>query len=522
VANLSIYKIGKTTNFSGDAAEMKAVLGGKAASLAQMTQLGLRVPSAFVITTKVCNDYLNKGPTQRVEFLDSLMNQVDVHDLWLKQEFGYLPLVAVRSGAPVSMPGMMDTILNVGLTDGTFKFWADKIGERAALDSYRRLIQMLGSCAYGVDKDVFEKWLTKAREDAGCLTDAELGVSDLQSVVGWFLNAFKLATGRDFPNDRSTQLRAAIKAVFESWMNERAIEYRKLNKIDGGMGTAVTVQAMVFGNTGDASGTGVLFTRNPASGANEVYGEFLVNAQGEDVVAGVRTPLHMDDMAGLSKGWASVAKEIAVACERLEDDYDDMVDVEFTVQDGVLYILQSRVGKRSGLAAVVIAHDLAQAGVIGVKEALARISKEQFRASRRPLIDPKFKKKANFVGKPASPGVVTGKPVFSSADAVKAKGNVILITHETTPNDIAGMNAAVGILTQTGGATSHAAVVARGMDKACVTGCTNLDWNVVKAAKSVTIDGATGKVWIDVNKNGIADATEPSATAVPTGGVIPW
>ena len=300
-----------------------------------------------------------------------------------------------------------------------------------------------------------------------------------------------------FPQDREEQLRAAMKAVFDSWMNERAIEYRKLNKIDEKMGTAVNVQAMVFGNMGDDSGTGVLFTRDPSTGAKKVMGEFLQNAQGEDVVAGIRTPENLDKMPHLDGVWPEVHGLLMVLSHTLEQHYRDMVDIEFTVQKGVLYVLQSRSGKRAAQAAFKIAVDQVAEKLIDKKTAIGRLSVDQFKIVRRPSIDPSFKVKPDLTGLPACPGVVSGKPVFSSADAVNCNEPCILVTHETTPDDIAGMAKATGILTQTGGATSHAAVVARAMDKTCITGATALDMAEMKKVKKVTIDGSTGNVWLD-------------------------
>lgn len=489
----------------------KKHLGGKGAALVKMALAGLNVPPGFTIWTDVCNELTAcTDPDAYDSKFAAMFAKVQEHMGWLTEKFGYTPLVSVRSGAPVSMPGMMDTILNVGLTDDNFEEWAERLGRRAALDSFRRLIQMLGSTAYGVPHEVFEFQLAAAKKLYGVKDDTELTEEMLDNVQVRYLNAFKENRGFDFPtNDANEQLRAAIKAVFDSWMNDRAVEYRKLNKIDPAMGTAVNVQAMVFGNMGDDSGTGVLFTRDPSTGADTIMGEFLQNAQGEDVVAGIRTPRPLHEMAELGSNWPSIHTEIYELCQKLEAMYLDMVDVEFTVQQSELFILQSRVGKRSARAAFKIACDLVDLTWIDRDDALGRIKREQFKVMRRPMLDPEFKLAPDVVGLPACPGVVSGKPVFSSEDAVNCSEPCILVTHETTPDDIKGMAAAVGILTQTGGATSHAAVVARAMDKTCVVGCTALDINVAKLSKKVTIDGSTGNVWFDIDVPVIDSSEDP-------------
>ncbi|MCL4743859.1 MAG: hypothetical protein KJZ83_00440 [Burkholderiaceae bacterium] len=493
----------------------KKHLGGKGAALVMMAQAGMPVPPGFTIPTDLCLAYMQLEGKERDEFIKDVVGDAFAGMQWLTKQFGYTPLVSVRSGAPVSMPGMMDTILNVGLTEDNFGAWADRIGQRAAMDSQRRLIQMLGSTAYGVPHAVFEFQLAKLKKELGKVDDTELDFIDLSSLVARYRKAFKENKGFPFPdNDAQEQLRAAIRAVFDSWMNPRAIEYRKLNKIDEGMGTAVNVQAMVFGNMGDDSGTGVLFTRDPSTGNDSIMGEFLQNAQGEDVVAGIRTPRPLKEMQSLGGEWPKMADEIIQTCHKLEDMYKDMVDVEFTVQQGQLFILQSRVGKRSARAAFKIAIDLVWGDVIDRETALKRLTKAQFKAVRRPMLDPSFKADPKVVGLPASPGVVTGKPVFSSGDAINCMEPCILVTHETTPDDIAGMNAAIGILTQTGGATSHAAVVARAMDKTCVVGCTALDMEAAKKCKKVTIDGNTGNVWFEIDVPVIDSSGSPEVKKV--------
>jgi pyruvate,orthophosphate dikinase len=459
----------KVFRFSADVCDWKNTheatskkhLGGKGAALVKMAQAGMNVPPGFTLPTDVCNELSEmQAKEQNLAYADAvgdIMGAVLKNMDWLTEKFGFTPLVSVRSGAPVSMPGMMDTILNVGLTTDNSMEWAERLGLRTTLDSQRRLIQMLGSTAYGVPHEVFEFQLARIKKEAGVEQDADLDEEYLGALIESYLQAFEKNKGFKFPlNDAEEQLRAAIMAVFDSWQNERAIEYRKINKIDPSMGTAVNVQAMVFGNMGDDSGTGVLFTRNPSTGEAGIMGEFLQNAQGEDVVAGIRTPVDIWDMNSVELQdtvWPGIYKQIEKVCSNLEGMYDDMVDIEFTVQQGELFILQSRVGKRSARAAFKIATDLYQEQVIDSDTALTRLKKEQFKVVRRPMLDPSFKQEPDEIGLPACPGVVTGVPVFSSEDAVNCKEPCILITHETTPDDIKGMAAAVGILTQTGGAT---------------------------------------------------------------------
>ncbi|CAA2141499.1 PEP/pyruvate-binding domain-containing protein [Hyphomicrobium sp. ghe19] len=482
-----------------DEKESKKILGGKGAALVKMVQSGLNVPPGFTFTTQVCHDMASKSTAQVTLAGIKLVATGDMK--WLKEQFGYTPLVSVRSGAPVSMPGMMDTILNVGLNKENIGDWCDRIGVRPAYDSYRRLIQMLGSTAYGVKKELFDEALDAVKQSVKAEADTDLDSDAIATLCGMYEDIFQKTTGKPFPQKPIDQLMAAIKAVFNSWHNERAVEYRKLNKIDPAMGTACTVQAMVFGNMGDDCGTGVLFSRDPSTGEKFVMGEFLQNAQGEDVVAGIRTPLPINVMPTLGGNWQAIRLQINKLCAELEKSYKDMVDIEFTVQKGELFVLQSRSGKRSARAAFKIAHDLAQEGVIDPDTAMKRLTREQYKVVRQPSIDPAFKTASKFIGLPACPGVVSGRPVFSSQEAVECKEPCILVTHETTPDDIKGMNAAMGILTKTGGATCHAAVVARAMDKACVVGCTalDIDWLRTSTIKKVTIDGASGKVWYDVD-----------------------
>ena len=503
-----------------DEKEAKKHLGGKGAALVMMAQQGFPVPPGFTIPTDVCNHYrmmVEHSKEEAEKIITSVVGDALAGMQWLTKTLGYTPLVSVRSGAPVSMPGMMDTILNVGLTYDNLSEWEKRLGKRAAMDSMRRLIQMLGSTAYGVPHEVFEFQLAKHKKAVGAESDTDLTAADLEFISQQYLKAFFANKGFDFPiNDSEAQLRAAVKAVFDSWMNPRAIEYRKLNGIPEDMGTAVNVQAMVFGNMGEDSGTGVLFTRCPSTGKNEIMGEFLQNAQGEDVVAGIRTPRPLTEMAEMGAQWKAVYHALGDVCVRLEDVYRDMVDVEFTVQNGSLFILQSRVGKRSAIAAFRIAVDLVEEGVIDRDTALSRLKKAQFKVVRRPMLDPNFKEEPDLVGLPACPGVVSGKPVFSAEDAVNCTEPCILISHETTPDDIAGMNAAVGILTKTGGATSHAAVVARAMDKPCVVGCTTLDIDAVKGSgcTKITIDGSTGNVWVQTDVPVIDSSDDPAVRTV--------
>ena len=496
-----IYRFSQAST-AGDQ-HMTALLGGKGANLAAMCQLGLPVPPGFTITTAVCNAY--RQSTAKDGFLTDLTNEALTHVLWLAEQFGYMPLLSVRSGAPVSMPGMMDTILNVGLCTQNWQSWIERIGGRAVHDCDRRLTQMLGSTAYGVPAEVFEFQLAKVKKKLKVEKDTDLDLVGLSEVVLAYRQAFEANTGFKFPfDDPEKQLRDAIKAVFDSWMSPRAVAYRQLNGIDEAMGTAVTIQAMVFGNMGNDSGTGVLFTRDPLTGKRELFGEFLQNAQGEDVVAGIRTPLPFSDMGsdGIQPQplWGEIGSALYSFAERLEQHYRDMMDIEFTVQRGKLWLLQCRPGKRSAAAAFRIAVDLVDEEVIDAETAFSRLSSEQYKMVRRPRIADGFDAPPHSLGIAASPGVATGRPVFSAEAAVNCTEPCIMITEETSPDDIAGMAKAVGVLTRTGGTTSHAAVVARAMDKPCVVGCTALDLDPKKWATTqrVTIDGATGRVWCGI------------------------
>jgi|GEM_PF-3456511 len=496
-----IFLFGDKDNcdWQGSYDEAKKLLGGKGAGLVEMVKAGLPVPPGFTITTTTCNEYLALPENERANFIKQLMVEVLAFDERLKWAYGtdYSPLVSVRSGASVSMPGMMDTILNIGLTTGSFPVWANRLGERAAWDSYRRLIQMLGSTAYNIPHNKFEEILSGVKNTAQVSSDTDLLIGELQIASYHYTELFKKSVGAEFPDSREEQLAAAIRAVFDSWENPRAIEYRKINNIDSAIGTAVTVQAMVFGNMNEQSGSGVAFTRNPLTGEKKLLGEYLPNAQGEDVVAGIRTPI--DVRAYIADHNPSWADEFWQLENILEGMYKDMVDFEFTVQDNKLYILQARVGKRSAQSAFTIAIDLVEEQVIDEQTALSRLTKAQFKTLRRPRIDDAFKELPHYQGLAACPGIVSGIPVFSSQSAIDCNKPCVLITEETTPDDITGMNAAVGILTRTGGATSHAAVVARAMDKVCIVGCTDLDFEALKNAKQITLDGSTGRVWIDTD-----------------------
>lgn len=513
--------------FGGDkaegTAEMKNLLGGKGANLAEMTNLGLPVPGGFTITTEVCTYFYDNNRTYPTSLEDEVEKSIKKLEKEMGAKFGDTKnplLLSVRSGARASMPGMMDTILNLGLNDETVMALIQRTGNaRFAFDSYRRFVAMYGDVVLDLkpqskdDIDPFEEIIERKKHERGVKLDIELTAEDLRELVQEFKAAIKNITGKDFPEDPREQLWGAIGAVFQSWMNERAIVYRKLNGIPASWGTAVNVQAMVFGNMGETSGTGVAFTRDAASGENYFYGEFLMNAQGEDVVAGTRTP---HPISLLAEKDAHSYKELMDIREKLEQHYHDMLDVEFTIQDGKLYMLQCRVGKRTAMAAMKIAVDMVNEGLIKPQEALMRIEPDQLNQLLRPVFNLNEKKKALTEGKQlakglnAGPGAASGRVVFNAEDAVamKAKGEkVILVRIETSPEDIAGMNAAEGILTARGGMTSHAALVARQMGKVCVAGCGSLiiDYKartmkvegqdvVVKEGDYISIDGSTGEV----------------------------
>ncbi len=502
-------------------AGMKNLLGGKGANLAEMSNLGLPVPPGFTITTEVCVRYYDEGkrwPAELKPQVEAALGQVGAI---AGKRFGDAAnplLVSVRSGARASMPGMMDTVLNLGLNDVTVGAVARAAGdERFAYDSYRRFITMYSDVVLGVDHHHFEEALEDYKDRKGLNLDTDLRAEDWKVLVGRYKEIVRKELGRDFPQDPTEQLWGAVGAVFDSWMNARAIKYRELNNIPAAWGTAVNVQAMVFGNMGDTSATGVAFTRNPSTGAKELYGEFLINAQGEDVVAGIRTPQDITEAARLAAGSDKASMEVAMPgayaelvriYTLLEKHYRDMQDMEFTVETGKLWMLQTRSGKRTAKASLRIAVDLANEGLITREEAVLRVEPGSLDQLLHPTIDPKAERRIIATGLPASPGAAAGEVVFSSDEAEKlrkAGRKVILVRVETSPEDIHGMHAAEGILTTRGGMTSHAAVVARGMGKPCVSGAGSIrvDYarktftvgaHTVKAGDFLTIDGGQGQV----------------------------
>ena len=513
-----IFAAGK----SEGSAEMKDLLGGKGANLAEMASLGLPVPPGFTITTEVCTFYYRNG--RRLP--DGLASQVEDALALIGRETGARfgseenpLLVAVRSGSRASMPGMMDTILNLGLNDRTVTGLARRSGdERFAYDSYRRFIQMYGDVVLGLDHGVFEDILENFKNLNGYALDTELGADEWRAVIALFKQAIEDALGKPFPQDTGEQLWGAIGAVFGSWQNARAVTYRRLHAIPDDWGTAVNVQAMVFGNMGDTSATGVAFTRNPSTGAGEIYGEYLVNAQGEDVVAGIRTPQPLtrkarldaeDPNPSLEEEMPAAFAELKGIFATLERRYRDMQDIEFTIQNGKVWMLQTRSGKRTAEAAVKIAVDLVEEGIISRDEAVLRVDPSGFTQLLHPTIDPAAEKELLTTGLPASPGAATGQIAFTSDEAERQRQqgrDVILVRTETSPEDIHGMHASAGILTARGGMTSHAAVVARGMGVPCVSGAGALRINEktetlsigqrqLKAGDVITIDGATGRVY---------------------------
>ena len=503
-------------------ADMREVLGGKGANLAEMTSLGIPVPPGFTISTEVCSEFNAKGKklpvAVKADVLTALANVEQLMGLRFGDEERPL-LVSVRSGARASMPGMMDTVLNLGLNDKTVMGLAKLADERFAFDSYRRFIQMYGDVVLGVPHDRFEQRLDAAKLARGVVNDTELTGSDLRTVVREYLEIVEEHTRAPFPQDPQDQLWGAIGAVFGSWTNQRAIAYRRLNDIPDEWGTAVNIQSMVFGNMGDDCATGVAFTRNPSTGERAFYGEYLKNAQGEDVVAGIRTPQPINEasraedtkhLPTLEGEMPKAYKELTRIYKRLEKHYRDMQDIEFTIQEGTLWMLQTRSGKRTTGAAVQIAVDMAQEKLISKEEAILRIDAHSLDQLLHPTIDRSKALDVIARGLPASPGAAVGEVVFSAEAAeAKAKGGakVILVRTETSPEDIMGMHASQGILTAKGGMTSHAAVVARGMGKSCVAGCGALSINyeldemrigehLIRAGDSITIDGSTGEVML--------------------------
>ena len=490
-------------------AKMKEFLGGKGANLAEMTRIGVPVPPGFTIGTKVCSEYYKSGgkwPTGlEAEVDENLAKLEKAMNAKLGDPNNPL-LVSVRSGAAVSMPGMMDTVLNLGLNDDVIEGIIKKTrNPRFAYDIYRRLIDMFGDVVMGCDHEHFEEVIHAAKKKARVELDSELSAEELKDVVDKYKNVYKQHVGEMFPQDGKVQLRHAIDAVFGSWMIPRAIRYRELNNITGLLGTAVNVQAMVFGNMGDDCGTGVCFTRNPSTGEKEFYGEFLMNAQGEDVVAGIRTPM---ELKKLNKKLPKAYKQLTGLMSRLEKHYKDMQDMEFTIQNKVLYILQTRTGKRTAEAAVKTAVDMVNEKLISKKMAVTRVEPEQLDRLLHPHFDPKAKRNVIARGLPASPGAAVGQVVFTAdvAEEWRDKGKkVILVRKETSPEDIGGMDAAEGILTAFGGMTSHAAVVARGMGKCCVAGVSalNINYNTnkftvgkltVKQGDWISLDGSKGEI----------------------------
>ena len=510
--------------FSEGNASMRNLLGGKGANLAEMTNLGLPVPQGFTVTTEACIKYYEDGEKISQEVVQQINEKLAELEKINGKKFGDKDdplLLSVRSGARVSMPGMMDTVLNLGLTDISVLGMAAKTNnERFAYDSYRRFIQMFSDVVMGIDSDKFEKILEQVKKENGAELDTDLTAENSKEVVARYKELYKKEMGEDFPQDPRQQLLDSITAVFKSWNNPRAIVYRRLNDIPGDWGTAVNVQTMVFGNMGEDSGTGVAFTRNPSTGEKALFGEYLINAQGEDVVAGVRTP---QPIATLKDIMPEIYDQFATIAENLEKHYKDMQDIEFTIERGKLYILQTRSGKRTAVAALKVAVDLVEEGLITKEEAVLRIDPKQLDQLLHPTFEPNALKAAKSIAKglPASPGAASGKVYFTADDAVNAAKNgepVILVRIETSPEDIEGMHVSKGILTSRGGMTSHAAVVARGMGTCCVAGCESIKINYkekcftvgdvkVNEGDFISLDGSTGLVYL-----GSIETIEPKVT----------
>jgi pyruvate,orthophosphate dikinase len=504
-------------SFGGGSAEgrseMKDLLGGKGANLAEMSVIGIPVPPGFTITTEVCADYYERGRQLPDEVKPQVESALARMEEAVGKKFGNPAdplLVSVRSGAALSMPGMMNTILNLGLTDASVDGLAKKTGNpRFAYDGYRRLIDMFGSTAMGVEHEAFEHELASLKNERGVKLDTDLGADDLKELVRRYKAVYQKHVKESFPQDPKDQLWKAIMAVFNSWMGNKALEYRRIERITGLKGTAVNVQAMVFGNTGNDSGTGVAFTRDPNTGADEFYGDYLINAQGEDVVAGIRTP---EPISRLKEEMPKVYEQLLQIRQKLETHYKEMQDIEFTVQSGTLYMLQTRTGKRTGSAAVRIAVEMAKEKLIDETTAIKRVSPDSLNHLLLPQLDPKAKRDAVARGIAASPGAACGKVVLSAAAAVEhhkehPEEPILLVRKETSPEDVAGMHLAKGILTATGGKASHAAVVARGWGKPCVVGCDaihidekggmfTIGRHTVKTGDFITIDGTTGDVML--------------------------
>ncbi len=522
-----VYLFG-TSQSEGDK-EMRNLLGGKGANLAEMAQLGLPVPAGFTITTEVCTYYYNHDQTYPSELKDQVERAIAEVEKTMDMRFGDAAnplLLSVRSGARVSMPGMMETVLNLGLNDAIVQGLIEQSGDpRFCYDVYRRFVQMYGDVVMGLrpedekETDPFEALLDAKKHARGVALDSELSAEDLRELVAEFKAEIAKRLDREFPEDPHEQLWNAIGAVFGSWQGQRAIRYREIEGIPHDWGTAVNVQSMVYGNMGDDCATGVAFTRNPSTGEKHLYGEFLINAQGEDVVAGTRTPEPLSELSGQMP---QVYEQFQAICDQLEPHYRDMQDVEFTVQKGKLWMLQTRNGKRTGAAAVQIAVDMAAEGLISQEEALLRVTPDQLDQLLHPTFDDASPKDVIAEGLPASPGAATGQVVFNSAEAETqaAEGQqVILVRQETSPEDIGGMDAAQGILTARGGASSHAALVARGMGKCCVAGCESIaidyhqelftaNGKTVKKGDWISIDGSSGQVML-----GQVPTVEPSFSA---------
>ncbi len=524
-------------------ADMRNLLGGKGANLAEMTNLGLPIPQGFTVTTEACTEYYNSGKTIPEEIQQQIFDALSTLEQKQGKKFGDTDnplLVSVRSGARASMPGMMDTILNLGLNDVAVEGFAKKTGNRRfAYDSYRRFIQMFSDVVMEVPKSHFERVLDEVKDKKRAVLgraegepvyDTDLTADDLKEVIDIFKGIYKDAMKEDFPQDPRVQLMEAVKAVFRSWDNERAIVYRRMNDIPGDWGTAVNVQAMVFGNMGDTSGTGVAFTRNPSTGAKGIYGEYLINAQGEDVVAGVRTP---QPITRLEQDMPECYRQFMEIAGKLEDHYRDMQDMEFTIEDRKLYFLQTRNGKRTAQAALQIACDLVDEGKITPEEAVLRIEAKSLDQLLHPTFNAEALKNGKIIGHglPASPGAAAGKVYFTAEEAKevheKTGDRVVLVRLETSPEDIEGMHAAEGILTVRGGMTSHAAVVARGMGTACVSGCGEIAINeeekvfelggsVIHEGDYISLDGSTGNIYLGDIK------TEEASVTGNFGRIMDW
>ncbi|MBX0359527.1 pyruvate, phosphate dikinase [Halobacillus sp. Nhm2S1] len=489
----------------------KELLGGKGANLAEMTRIGLPVPYGFTITTDACNAYYDADQVISSEIESQVLQSLQVLEEKTDKKLGDPTnplLVSVRSGAVHSMPGMMDTVLNLGMNDDTVKGMAELTNNaRFAYDSYRRFIQMFGNVVLDIENYIFEHRLEEIREEKGYQSDTELTAEDWKEVIEAFQSIVLKNTKRSFPQDPKEQLFLTIKAVFDSWNNKRAILYRRLHQIPGHLGTAVNIQSMVFGNMGEDSGTGVAFTRNPSTGESMLYGEYLINAQGEDVVAGIRTP---QPIATLKDEMPDVYQQLVETCQLLEDHYKDMQDIEFTVERGKLFILQTRTGKRTAQAAIRIAVEMVKENIMDQQEALLRVDPDQLNQLLHHRIDPEYKREHLATGLPASPGAATGQVVFDADEAdmlAKDGKKVILVRPETTPDDIHGIIASQATVTSRGGMTSHAAVVARGMGKACICGCDSMKIHLeskqfsvgdttVNHGDTITIDGSTGEIFL--------------------------